>query len=164
MSGIEAVGLLLGAYPLLMSALEHFRQGAELLEDWWRIKKEYKQCKNEIKVHELAFESNMERFLLPLIVDDDDVDALIAEPGGPAWKDPSLEETLKQRLPKSYDLFLDTISDIKSTMDGLKEELGVELPAFETVLPTDQRVSAQKRKFAPSLRGGVMLMTWERSR
>ena len=125
MSGIEVAGLLLGAFPLLLSALEHYRQSAEVLEDWWQIKKEYKKCKNEIKVQELAFEHNLERFLLPLVVDDGEIAALMAEPGGMEWKDPALEDKLKSRLPKSYDLFVDTIHDIQSTVDGLKDELGV---------------------------------------
>lgn len=125
MSGIEIAGLLLGVFPLLISALEHYRESAEVLDDWWQIKKEYKKCKNEIKVQELAFENNLERFLLPLVVDDNEIAALIAEPGGIKWKDPALEDKLKSRLPKSYEVFLDTIFDIKSTVDGLKEELGV---------------------------------------
>ena len=140
MSGIEIAGLLLGAFPLLISALEHYRQSAEVLEDWWQIKKEYKKCKNEIKVQELAFENSLERFLLPLVVHDDEIAALIAEPGGIKWKDPALEETLKGRLPKSYELFLDTIYDIKATVDGLKDELGVSREAFQEGLniKTDQ--------------------------
>ena len=131
MSGIELAGIVLGAFPLLIAALEHYRGSAEVLEDWWQIKKEYKKCKNEIKVQELAFENNLERFLLPLIVDDHHITALIADPGGEEWKDPDLEVKLKGRLPKSYDLFLDTISDINATMDGLKEELGIRRQAFQ---------------------------------
>ena len=131
MSGIELAGIVLGAFPLLISALEHYRETAEVLEDWWQIKKEYKKCKNEIKVQELAFENNLERFLLPLIVDDHDIAALIADPGGDKWKDPGLEVKLKDRLPKSYELFLDTISDINATMDGLKDELGIRREGFQ---------------------------------
>lgn len=142
MSGVEVAGLLLGAFPLLISALEHYRQGAEVLEDWWHIRKEYKKCKNEIKVQELAFEDNLERLLLPLIVDDDEIAALIAKPGDMKWKDTKLEDKLKRRLPKSYDLFLDTIYDIKSTMDDLKEELGFGREAFqEGLYPEFHRVS-----------------------
>lgn len=71
------------------------------------------------------------RFLLPLVVGDDEIAALIAEPGGKKWKDPALEDKLKSRLPKSYELFLDTIQDIKSTVDGLEDELGVSREAFQ---------------------------------
>lgn len=131
MSGIEIAGLLLGAFPLLISALEHYRQSAEVFEDLWRIKREYRKCKNEIKLQEIDFETNLKRFLLPLVVDDNEIAALIAEPGGMKWKDPALEDMLKNRLPKSYELFLDTINDIKSTVDGLKEELGVSREAFQ---------------------------------
>ncbi len=131
MSGIEIAGLLLGAFPLLISALEHYRQSAEVLDDWWQIKQEYKKCKNEIKLQELAFEGSLERFLLPLVVDDNQIAALIAEPGGTKWKDPALEDKVKSRLPKSYDLFIDTIYDIKTTVDDLKEELGVNREAFQ---------------------------------
>lgn len=122
---------MLGAFPLLISALEHYRQSVEVLDDWWQIKKEYTKCKNEVKIQELAFEGNLERFLLPLVVDDDEVAMLIAEPGGSCWKNPVLEEILKGRLPKSYDLFVDTISDIKVTMEDLKRELGVSREAFQ---------------------------------
>ena len=131
MSGIEIAGLLLGAFPLLVSALEHYRQSAEVLEDWWQIKKEYGKCKSEIKLQELLFEHNLERFLLPLVVDDDEIAALIAEPGGIRWKDPALELKLKSRLPRSYDLFIDTIHEIQSAVDGLREELGITREAFQ---------------------------------
>lgn len=132
MSGIEIAGLLLGAFPLIISALEHYRESTAVIEDWWQIKKEYRKCKNQIEVQELAFDNNMKRLLLPLVVvDDDEIAALIAEPGGMKWKDPALEDTLKKRLPKSYDLFLDTINDIKSTVEDLKEELGVSREAFQ---------------------------------
>ena len=139
MSGVEVVGLLLGAFPLLISALEHYRQGAEVLENWWKIKKEYKKCKNEIKVQELAFENNIERFLLPLVADDDDIAVLIAQPGGSSWKDPALEAKLKERLPRSYELFLATIEDIKLTIDGLKDELGVSRDAFQKELEANNK-------------------------
>ena len=138
MSGIEVAGLLLGTFPLLISALEHYRQTAEVLEDWWQIKKEYKKCKNEIKVQELVFENNLERFLLPLVVDDDDVNELMSEPGGLKWRDPALEQKLIDRLPRSYDLFLDIMHDIQATMEGLQEELGLNRTLFQKELGAHQ--------------------------
>lgn len=43
-------------------------ESAEVLEHRWHIEKEYKKCKNEIKVRGLALEDNMEKLLLPLVV------------------------------------------------------------------------------------------------
>ena len=144
MSGVEIAGLLLGAFPLFISALEHYRETAEVLEDWWQIKKEYKKCKNEIKVQELAFESNLEKFLLPLVVDDEEIEALMLEPGGSRSQDPDIEETLKSRLPRSYELFLDTIQDIEDVMEKLGKELGVSRVGFQVGLETSaQKVSCE---------------------
>lgn len=47
MSGVEAAGLVLAAFPLLISALEHYRESAEVLKDWWRYKREYRKVKVE---------------------------------------------------------------------------------------------------------------------
>lgn len=45
MSGVEAAGFVLAAFPLLISALEHYRESAEVLKDWWRYKREYRKVK-----------------------------------------------------------------------------------------------------------------------
>ena len=130
MSGIEVAGLVLGSFPLLISALENYRKIAEVYDDWWQVKKEFQKCKQELKCAELALESNLERFLLPLVVDDDMIQELIIDPAGDGWKDPSLEKKLMDRLPKSYDLFLDTINEIQDVMVVLKQELGVDKTQF----------------------------------
>ena len=151
MSGIEIAGLVLGAFPLFISALEHYRETAEVFEDWWQIKKEYKKCKNEIKVQELAFENNLERFLLPLIVEDEEIETLIAEPGGSRWQDSAMEEKLKTRLPKSYEIFLDTIHDIQETMDKLGDGLGVSRVAFQAKLDSNKQKVPPIFRLAPEI-------------
>jgi len=37
-----------------------------------------------------------------------------------------LEARLKERLPRSYDIYLEIISEMKSVMESLKKELGIE--------------------------------------
>ncbi|KAF7509029.1 hypothetical protein GJ744_008424 [Endocarpon pusillum] len=125
MSGIEVVGMVLASFPLLISALEHSHRAAEVRDDWWQVKREYKKCKQELQCAELALENNLERFLLPLIVDDDEIKGLISEPGGSKWAEPALEVNLRSLLPKSYDLFVETVNEIKNVMDRLQAELGI---------------------------------------
>ena len=109
MSGVEVAGLLLGAFPLIISAMEHYRKSAEVYHNWWEFKREYRKSINDIKFQEMAFKSNVESLLLPLMVDEDEATALVADPGGIKWKDPALEDKMKTRFPKSYDLLIDTI-------------------------------------------------------
>lgn len=137
MSGIEAAGLILAAFPLLISALEHYRESAGALENWWEIKREYRKCKREIEHQKLRFEGALEEFLLPLIVDDEALKALIEDPGGMLWKNPRLEEALQERLPKSYDLYLETVQEINDVMNGLKRELGLDKVHFQKELEVE---------------------------
>ncbi|KAK4694823.1 hypothetical protein P7C71_g2816, partial [Lecanoromycetidae sp. Uapishka_2] len=131
MSGIEVAGFVLAAFPILISALEDYRQGWEILEDWWKIKREYKKCKNDLNIERLVFDENLEQLLSPLVHNDDEMEKLLAEPGGKLWKDAGLEHGLKERLPKSYGIYLETIHEILTIMDSLKKELGVDVSAFQ---------------------------------
>jgi hypothetical protein len=140
MSGVEVTGLLLGAFPLFISALERYRDTAETLGVFWKIRKEYKTWTHSLNICQLAFEQNLQELLLPLIVDEDELQKLIAEPDGPEWKNPELEQRLRQRLPKSYELYLESIDGIKDVMDQLKRELGIDKAGFQS------RVSEQEVK------------------
>jgi hypothetical protein len=131
MSGIELAGLVLGAFPVLLHALEGYRMAAEEMTEWWRIQRTYKKCHQDLKYYQILFEDNVERFLLPLVVDDDESRTLLADPAGKGWEDKELETRLQQRLPKSYALFLDIIRDVQGLMESLKQELGVSNSKFQ---------------------------------
>lgn len=141
MSGIEIAGLVLGAFPLIITALERYREGAELLSDWWRIQRAYKSCKREVEYHRILFETNVEEFLLPLVVDNEELKALMDSPAGEEWDDPELEERLQQRLPKSYNLFIDIMGEIRQLMEKLLKEMGVDNPVLQNRLSGDGDVS-----------------------
>jgi hypothetical protein len=79
----EIAGFVLAAIPLMISGLEHYRESAEVLESWWKIKREYKTCMRNLKYHKVAFEENLEELLLPLIADEDKLQQLLNDPGRP---------------------------------------------------------------------------------
>lgn len=64
----------------MISGLEHYRESAEVLENWWKIKREYQKCVRNLKYHKVAFEENLEKLLLPLIVDEDKLQRLLNDP------------------------------------------------------------------------------------
>ena len=78
-----------------------------------------------MRIQEEFFRQNIEQYLLPLVVDEDELNLLISEPCGLAWKDPALETRLRARLPKAYDLYLETIEELGEVMKSLQDELGV---------------------------------------
>lgn len=132
MSGVEIAGFVLAAFPICITALEHYRESAEVLGQFWQIRREYKKWTHSFNICRLAFEQNLEELLLPLIADEDELQQLIATPGGPRWKNPELETRLRQRLPKSYDLYLESIDHIKDIMNDLKHELGTDRAGFQS--------------------------------
>lgn len=77
----EITGFVLAAIPLMISALEHYRDTEEVLEGWWKVKCEYKKCMRNLKYHKLAFEENLEELLLPLIADEEKLQRLLETPG-----------------------------------------------------------------------------------
>jgi hypothetical protein len=83
MSGFEVAGVVLGGFPILISALEHWHHGAKLLKNWWQFRREYRRSLDDINYHKLAFERNLQECLLPLVADDDEVEALVRDPTGP---------------------------------------------------------------------------------
>ena len=125
MSGVEAAGFVLAVLPLLISALEDYRKGFEPLEDWWRFRTVYKECHQNISIQKLFFEENLEQLLTPLVEGEDQLAALLEKPGGDGWKDPDLEEMLKKKLPKSYDLYLGVIEEMNDVVEKLGNGLGI---------------------------------------
>jgi len=77
----EIAGFVLAAIPLMISGLEHYRESADVLESWWKIKREYQKCMRNLKYHKVAFEENLEELLLPLIADEDKLRQLLNDPG-----------------------------------------------------------------------------------
>lgn len=140
MSGIEVAGLVLGGFPILISALEKWKDGAQVLQDWWQIKREYRRCVHDIEYQSLSFERNLEECLLPLITDGDQLAILIADAGGDSWKAPELEERLKKRLSdRAYRSYLATIGDMKDTMLELQDR--AETIEFGDLIAHDDEVS-----------------------
>ncbi|RDL42220.1 uncharacterized protein BP5553_02199 [Venustampulla echinocandica] len=139
MSGVELAGIVLGAFPLMISALEHYRKTAEVLEGWWKVKTEYRKCMRNLKYHKLAFEENLEELLLPLIADEEKLQLLINDPGGPEWKDPRLEVALTERMPKTYSSYLDTIEMMMEVVQELNDALCMNKAQFQSQVDIEHR-------------------------
>ncbi|KAH7330211.1 hypothetical protein BKA65DRAFT_480368 [Rhexocercosporidium sp. MPI-PUGE-AT-0058] len=115
----------------MISALEHYRETAEVLKGWWKIKREYTKCMRNLKYHRVAFEENLEELLLPLIADESRLHELLRDPGGLSWQDPTLEAMLMERMPKTYSSYLDTMETMKETIQDLEEALGMSKIHFQ---------------------------------
>ncbi len=125
-TGVETAGLVLAIFPLLVSALEHYQEGFERLNDWWKFRTEFLGFMHVIGRQAILFDENLEELLSPIITSDAEMDTLLRDPTGPLWRRAELEKKLKGRLPKSYEAYRSTIDDMRETMDLLQKKLGIQ--------------------------------------
>jgi hypothetical protein len=133
--GQEIAGFVLAAIPLMISALEHYRDTAEVLKGWWKVKTEYRKCVRSLNYPKIAFKENLEELFLPLVADDEMVQRLLSCPGGKDWNDPGLEEFLEKRMPKAYLSYLDTMESMMETVQRREEVLGMNKIHFRAARP-----------------------------
>ncbi|KAI1742314.1 hypothetical protein F4680DRAFT_413563 [Xylaria scruposa] len=126
MSGLEIIGVVLGAFPLLIEAFEKYEEVSRRYGFWRRIRPEYRKCTHDFKYHSDVFRMNLRQLLLPQLVDDDIIERMISDPGGPEWKVPEMADMLRARLQESYSMYLEIMNRFQETMDELREELAVE--------------------------------------
>jgi hypothetical protein len=125
-TGVETAGLVLASFPLIISALEHYREGFEPIKDWWRFRTDFISFIHVISGQSLLFDENLEELLSPIIRSDAEMNVLLEDPMGQAWHDTNLEEGLRARLPKSFELYKHIIMDIKACMDKLQKKLDMQ--------------------------------------
>ncbi|KAI0205181.1 hypothetical protein F4808DRAFT_274931 [Astrocystis sublimbata] len=126
MSGLEVVGVVLGAFPLLIEALGQYEEVGRRYGFWRRIRPEYRKCTHDLKYHSDVFRMNLRQLLLPQLVDDDMIEKMITNPGGPDWKAIETADMLRAKLQKSYSTYLEIMDQFQKTMDELRRELALE--------------------------------------
>ncbi|KAF2249995.1 hypothetical protein BU26DRAFT_404863, partial [Trematosphaeria pertusa] len=141
MSGLEIAGVLLGAFPLIISGLEHWRDVAKVGGFFWKVRKEYTKCRSDVQFHEILYKRNLKELLLPIVSDADEVGRLVRDPGGRGWKDKTLQDRLEARLQESYKVYMDIIAEMNETAGELTKEL-----CFEKATVQDRMAPADPKK------------------
>ncbi|KAK4560769.1 hypothetical protein LTR86_005348 [Recurvomyces mirabilis] len=144
MSGIEVVGLLLGAFPLAISAVEHYRDTAKTAGTFWRIRKAYTKDVNSVKYCRTILVLHMEELLGPLV--DDDITnnlskcaALLQDVGGKGWRQVGITNPLEDRLQNAYEAYLETMQELNTLMVNLNEDMKVEDPRFQRLVDKESK-------------------------
>jgi hypothetical protein len=138
MSGIEVAGILLGAFPLIISAMEHYRDVKKPTAIWWKIRKAHNRDYNRLKECELQYQLQLELLLYPLlddwVVDSPQYEQLLANPGGAGWKEPRVEDSLRERLQQRYHPYVRVMDELSEAMEKLCKATKVDDPQFQELL------------------------------
>ncbi len=127
LTGIEIAGTALAIFPLIISALEHYENGFQMIKEWVRFRGEFATFVNAFARQQIFFRQNIEELLSPIISSEFEMSLLLDHPGGRAWADCGLNESLRKRLPGKYECecYTTTISYILESLEKLKSKLKI---------------------------------------
>ncbi|KAJ4129020.1 hypothetical protein NW768_007549 [Fusarium equiseti] len=122
MSGFEIAGIVLGAIPLLISALEHYADGLSTLQRWRKHKREINSLIRNLETERIKLENVCEKLLLNL-VPHSQIEDLISNPMGDRWTDKEIQEKIQFRLGKGFNVFESTVIDLRTNIDEMAERI-----------------------------------------
>ncbi|KAF1941763.1 hypothetical protein EJ02DRAFT_191853 [Clathrospora elynae] len=123
MSGFEIAGMVLGALPLVISALEHYANGINTAKRFWRYKSEVRWLILQIKTEEGIFVNTIEQ-LLTGILRIEQMTEFIA--GGKFWQEAGIELALKNRLRGAYEIYVDNVRGLESALQRMMKKLALD--------------------------------------
>lgn len=127
MSGIEIVGLVLGAFPIILNGLESYRKGFEPLDEWWQFRTQFIAFTDDIRHQMMKYNENMIRLLDPITIctDGDQLAALLMIPNQDN-PEVDIERILQGRLASELDRFLRIVQRMHELMLALNKLLQIE--------------------------------------
>ncbi|KAF5005061.1 hypothetical protein FDECE_8477 [Fusarium decemcellulare] len=121
----EIAGLVLGAIPLLISALEHYEDVVEPAVAFLHWRGQLSTMTRRLQMGHTAYDQNM-RLLLKYAANDQDIEYMIEDPQSPLWKEPSLVDELQSRLGRAYAPSITTIQEIADIMIYIAAYLNID--------------------------------------
>ena len=143
MSGFEVVGVILGAYPLLITALEVYKET--------RSGKGARRLVRNLKTEEVIFKNFIHHLLAPPVISEAEL-ARLTDPTCPdieLWKDTALQTRLAARLGHENAC---VVVDILQEIDGLLSLLRNDLT------PSDHGIVRISPQHAPRLRFSPLII------
>jgi hypothetical protein len=131
MSGIEIVGLVLGAMPLVFSALESYRKGLNPLLDYFHYNSTLKTMSTRLKIQHILYEDHLKRLLLSES-SPAEIQALFHDPNEPSqialWGSKEVERKLRNKLgQQQFNIFMEVVQEMGRVMKKLMDNLDIDM-------------------------------------
>ncbi len=112
MSGFEVAGIVLGAIPLVISALEHYEDGVGVMKNMMQYECVFSDISVSFAASVAIFSNSCYQLLNPLNLPDQRLSELLIERKPGAWSDKQLHQELKQRLGTNCKIYLSLIEKL----------------------------------------------------
>ncbi|CAM1509046.1 Fc.00g027850.m01.CDS01 [Cosmosporella sp. VM-42] len=125
MSGFEIAGLVLGALPLLISAIEHYDSTLDRLTAFFKWEDELKKFLRELWVQYTSLEMTL-RGLLKEVASPVEAEEMMLDFRHDLWSSRELAESLEDKLKAAYGVYVYTIKEMESYMVILANHLDID--------------------------------------
>lgn len=138
MSGIEVAGLILGAFPVLISLIDYGSETKKYAGQFWRFSRAYLKQRNAVRHCQTLFQLHLHELLQPLLADEvvdcEEYDKLLQDPGGKGWDEEAIKVALSERLRGTHGQYLETLVNLQFVMVRLLDKWKVGDQKFKKYL------------------------------
>lgn len=125
MSGFEIVGVVLGSIPLLISGLEHYRNGIETIGNMVQYVEVVENILASVSTNLFIYRQSCEVLLQRLILPENILDELLNSSSSTAWADEKLAEQLKRQFGPNaeYEVYRRSVLRLNKRIEKLRSKL-----------------------------------------
>ena len=124
MSGFEVVGIVLGAIPLVISALEHYAEVISTVRIIRKAAQEFRTVARKLEAEHVLFRNALTNMLNDCTgIRPETLKTLLHTVGGSAWREPDVEAALLKRLGGSLKSYHEHVQSISIALHTFKERL-----------------------------------------
>jgi hypothetical protein len=130
-TGVEIAGLVLGAMPLVIRALESYRKGLNPLLDYFHYNTTLTKLRIRLNIQHVLFEDHLKRLLLSES-SPAEIEALFYDPNEPSrialWGSKEVEQKLRKKLSQQqFKTFMDVLQEMDGVMKKLMDNLDIDM-------------------------------------
>lgn len=128
-TGVEVVGFVLAAMPLVISAVEHYQDGLKPLKECSDFLRALKSLQIRLKIQRIIYEDSLQRLLRSELSEEEgrSLFPTIVEPSKPGlWGSGDVEIKLRKKLGKDYETFMEVVGEMDVVMKKLMTKLEID--------------------------------------
>lgn len=135
MSGIEIAGLILGAYPVLLSTARDLRDLFKDVKTWWCFEREFENFLSAVETEHIKYSLNLQILLDDLDIPEEEKEHLQLSYIASGWNDVQTQAQLRRRIQdRYYDWFMRQLAAMNKALEKLQRLLpGVQVSLFHVL-------------------------------
>lgn len=141
---MEAAGLILGGFSLVISAMEHYATMEKMSRTWWKMRREHRKDLGRLRDCELMYRANMRTLLAPLelngTIDSSQLELLFTNLDSSGWQEREVDLAISKRLGERKERYFDNLHEMSETMVKLGKVSRALDKEFQATLERDVQV------------------------